>query len=466
MTRRVITFPRDTRALSTRTPPARSMGVPSNDLRGLRLALGVAVISLPFVGAASAPVGWLTALFALLAMTLIAPLLGGRAPWAVLAALCGALLLLSPRDQLGAGTPALIIATVICAILWLTNRTESRHRRDHSRPAIGSLARTEQVRQGAVGEQIVTAELTRQLPDDFVVLAGLQLPRGAGDIDHLIVGPTGVFVVETKTMAGLIACDENGIWRRTRIGRGGAFPAFIGDPVAQVQRNIFAVRQTLQPRLPQLFGARGVWIEGLVVFAHPRSVIQAEASRVPAILVGDVAPRICSHQPRRGLDAREIDDVVRALIDAHGQRATAHSLQTQSAQALVEFALALPIILSLVWATVALSRIVTAEVGLIGLAHDVARAGALARTPAEAVTRMRERFQVTAPGLGIDPSTAELAYDVSLFGDPDRPRVVAAVQCRVDFGNVPLIGSVEAPRLRAEHVEWVDPFRSGLATVP
>ncbi|GAC1317998.1 MAG: hypothetical protein NVSMB2_12400 [Chloroflexota bacterium] len=467
MTRRVITFARDTRAVTARTQPAKAKASSSGGLHGLTAAWCVAVVVLPFAGAATAPSGWLTGLFALLGMTLIAPLLGSGAPWAVLCGLCGALLLLAPRDQLGAGTPALVIAAVMCAMLWLTNRTDSRDGRDHGRPAVGSFARAQQVRQGAAGEQFVTTQLTRELPENFVLIAGLQLSRGAGDIDQLIVGPTGVFVLETKTMAGSIVCDDDGVWRRTRSGPGGqTFPAFIGDPVVQVQRNIFAVRQTLQPRLPQLFGTSGLWIEGLVVFAHPRSVLQANASRVPAVLVSDLLPRICSHQPRRGLEASEIEDVVRVLVDAHGQRTTTRGVQTQSAQALVEFALALPIVLSLVWVTVALSRIITAEVGLIGLAHDVARAGALAKTPSDAATRMRERVQIAAPGLGIDPSTAELEYDVSMFADPDRPRVVAAVRCRVDFGSVPLIGAIETPSLRAEHVEWVDPFRSGLAVMP
>lgn len=467
MTRRVITFSRDLHALSERTSTARQVGPAHAPLQGLRTAVCIASIALPFAGAASAPVGWLTGLFALLALTLVAPLLGPGAPWGLFGALSGLLLLFTPHDQLGAGAPALIIAAVICATLWVSNHARSHPEGDQHRPAPGSVARAEQVRQGAAGEQFVTTQLSRELPDSYVLIAGSQLPHSPGDIDHLIVGPTGVFVVETKTMAGFIVCDDHGVWQRTRVGRGGGvYPAFIGDPAAQVQRNIFAVRQALQARIPQLFGTNGLWIEGLVVFAHPRSVIRADASRVPAVLVNDLVPRICAHQPRRALDPQEVDRVVDALVDAHGQRTSGRGVEAQRAQALVELALALPIVLGMIWGTVALSRIVTTEVGLIGLAHEVARAGALARSPSDAVVRMRDRLHMAAPGLGIDAATTELEYDVSMFADPDSPRVVAAVTARVDWATLPLVGWTDAPHLHAEHVEWIDPFRSGLVETP
>jgi hypothetical protein len=51
-------------------------------------------------------------------------------------------------------------------------------------------------RLGRSGELFVGFYLARELPDEYVVVNGLKLRHGAGDIDHLIVGPTGVFLIE------------------------------------------------------------------------------------------------------------------------------------------------------------------------------------------------------------------------------------------------------------------------------
>jgi hypothetical protein len=43
--------------------------------------------------------------------------------------------------------------------------------------------------------------------------------------------------------------------------------------------------------------------------------------------------------------------------------------------------------------------------------------------------------------------------------------VVATVRYRVDLADLPLAGWAPEPTVRAEHAEWVDPFRSGLVSI-
>src|SRR6266536_4015471 len=111
-------------------------------------------------------------------------------------------------------------------------------------------------------------------------------------------------------MAGRLVCTPDGTWQRTRIGRGGkSYVAYIGDPAAQVQRNIYAVRECLRRRLPHLFRGTPLWIEGLVVFPHPATELDTEHSAIPAVRLQDTSQRICAHQPRRALQADEIIDI-------------------------------------------------------------------------------------------------------------------------------------------------------------
>lgn len=56
---------------------------------------------------------------------------------------------------------------------------------------------TEAWRTGAEGERKTGAILDRLL-DGYIVIHDLRMPGGRGNIDHVVIGPTGVFNVETK----------------------------------------------------------------------------------------------------------------------------------------------------------------------------------------------------------------------------------------------------------------------------
>src|SRR5207247_2407443 len=155
------------------------------------------------------------------------------------------------------------------------------------------------------------------------------------------------------------------------IGRGGTeYGAYIGNTAAQVQRNIHAVRECLRRRVPRLFSGTSLWIEGLVVFPHPLTELSTDNSRVPAVRLEETAQRICQHQPRRTLLADDVIDVTAALL----QERVALVHLARSAQAVVELALALPVVLALLFGTLALSRVVQAHSAIVAVAHEVARA--------------------------------------------------------------------------------------------
>jgi hypothetical protein len=62
---------------------------------------------------------------------------------------------------------------------------------------------------GAEGEELV-ARMLHRLPAEWTVFHGVMLPAGTGrrDIDHVLVGPAGVFVVETKNWSGRITVQD------------------------------------------------------------------------------------------------------------------------------------------------------------------------------------------------------------------------------------------------------------------
>jgi len=65
----------------------------------------------------------------------------------------------------------------------------------------------ESMRKGAAGEESVADTLSK-LPDEFLVVNDVQTPNG--NLDHAVIGPTGVFVIETKNCRGIIGADGKG----------------------------------------------------------------------------------------------------------------------------------------------------------------------------------------------------------------------------------------------------------------
>jgi hypothetical protein len=60
---------------------------------------------------------------------------------------------------------------------------------------------------GADGENSVAQELEK-FPDEFKVIHDLTTPNG--NIDHVVIGSTGVFVLDTKNWQGVVSADGKG----------------------------------------------------------------------------------------------------------------------------------------------------------------------------------------------------------------------------------------------------------------
>jgi hypothetical protein len=63
---------------------------------------------------------------------------------------------------------------------------------------------------GAVGEERFGAALDAMTSRGLLVLHDRRRPRTAANIDHLVIGPTGIWVVDTKRYKGLVAKVDRG----------------------------------------------------------------------------------------------------------------------------------------------------------------------------------------------------------------------------------------------------------------
>lgn len=160
---------------------------------------------------------------------------------------------------------------------------------------------------GAVGENIVADALAR-LGNDHVLIHNLPLD-GRGDADHVVVGPSGVVVVETKYLAGRVVCQGGGVWtqqKRDELRQ-------IADPAAQVQRAADSVAHILVCR-----GLPDVPVYTMLVMAHPRAELDVARSSVLAVRPFELVPQLqqlARSRPRLG--AASVAATANALLGSN-----------------------------------------------------------------------------------------------------------------------------------------------------
>jgi hypothetical protein len=132
------------------------------------------------------------------------------------------------------------------------------------------LRRYRGYRSGAEGEQHVAHLLASALDDDYYLLNDVYFRDVGGDIDHIVLGPNGIFVIETKNWSGRITCDGDE-WRRENRGN-------FGSPSKQVKKNASRIKKAIGDTT-----GLTTWVEGIVVFSNRHAELHLKHPTVPVL---------------------------------------------------------------------------------------------------------------------------------------------------------------------------------------
>ncbi len=158
---------------------------------------------------------------------------------------------------------------------------------------------------GSTGEKNVIKTLNRNLNDQYSLINGVVLQGGGGDIDHIVLGPNGVFVLETKNWSGRIIIDGDN-WQRP--GK-----QVTGNPSLQAKRNAQKVKRLLDGS-PVLRGL-GVWVEGIVVLTNQHANISINNPSVPILKLQQIAGYITNHGGN-SLTQEQIGEIAKQIQNA------------------------------------------------------------------------------------------------------------------------------------------------------
>ena len=116
-------------------------------------------------------------------------------------------------------------------------------------------------RKGRRGERMVSKELKNLKRRDYIVLNDILLPTSSertSQIDHVVVSTRGIFVIETKSLAGRITGSEHAqYWRQNLSSQSRS----IYNPLLQNAAHIRALRRILKGMDERLFISAVVFTE-------------------------------------------------------------------------------------------------------------------------------------------------------------------------------------------------------------
>ncbi|HEX7481977.1 MAG TPA: nuclease-related domain-containing protein, partial [Candidatus Bathyarchaeia archaeon] len=160
-------------------------------------------------------------------------------------------------------------------------------------------------RGGWVGEKQVSDLLSHSLGDDYYILNNLYLGKGGGDIDHIVLGPNGVFVLETKNWSGTISCSGDE-WQRS--GKRN----FSGSPSRQVKRNAAKIKQIIENN--QNLISLDICVEGMVVLTNKYATLQVSNPTVPILKLSQVPNHIAGFRSSRSLSREQLETIGKEIV--------------------------------------------------------------------------------------------------------------------------------------------------------
>lgn len=154
-------------------------------------------------------------------------------------------------------------------------------------------------RKGAVGE-IIIGELLATFPDDYYVINDLTTPFG--NIDHVVVGPSGAYIIDTKQWKGTVSSDGN---HELLLN---------GKPTSKSEIKQFTCRvMDIQKKIKTL-SSSDIFIQG--VFAFPSAYVEAKwgtTGHVHCVRDDQLYKYIVENKRGKKLGKADVDSLSRAF---------------------------------------------------------------------------------------------------------------------------------------------------------
>ncbi|KAF5062766.1 Nuclease-related domain protein [anaerobic digester metagenome] len=173
---------------------------------------------------------------------------------------------------------------------------------------------------GLKGENTVFKYL-ETLPKDYFIFNDVKLYEKRGNIDHIVVGPTGIFVIETKNYSGRYRIKGN----QWFYYKDGGYKKLYRTPASQIINNAVDLKKFLKSKgIP----VNGLWIGAIVAFInHDFRVL--EKPKPYKVLVPKTVPKFILNSKRK-VDRKLINRIVLLLEPYSTDISVSHKIDKKS----------------------------------------------------------------------------------------------------------------------------------------
>ena len=168
--------------------------------------------------------------------------------------------------------------------------------------AVASFKQSGNWSSGKKGELAVTDAL-KSLSNDYVLLNDLMLPDGRGNIDHLVIGPNGLFVIETKNYSSYVKCSGDDWYVNGQK---------IRSLSKQAKRNAMEIKKNLQA----LFAEHQTgmpFVNALLVFISGNGRLNINRPTIPVLRSSEVPEFIARYNATKR-PAFATPELMRAIV--------------------------------------------------------------------------------------------------------------------------------------------------------
>ena len=143
------------------------------------------------------------------------------------------------------------------------------------------------IRRSGIQGELQTLQLLERLPDDYHIISNALISCAAktSEMDTIVIGPTGVFVIETKNNKGTIhGHPDSHSWVQIKYGkRGTRHTKELYNPIKQVNTHVYVLANLLRSC------GCNVYVKAMVLFVNYQAKLTLERgrSKIPVFSVSD-----------------------------------------------------------------------------------------------------------------------------------------------------------------------------------
>jgi len=159
---------------------------------------------------------------------------------------------------------------------------------------------------GSTGENMVAQVLESNLGDDYYLMNNVLYANDRGnkeDIDHVVLGPNGIFSVETKHYQGKVTC-RRGYWRVS-------FP-LRRTPSSQAKSNAYWVNKAI--KASGAFEAWKVWVEPIAVFSNPDVELDVTDPEVTVVTLDKLVNFVTSYDEGYSYSSEQLERMGEGIL--------------------------------------------------------------------------------------------------------------------------------------------------------